>query len=179
MNKIKQNDKQIENHQIIKNILIALSKILKQIPFMGDNQTCITNSKEAELYLNQLTALHIKANNLNAFNPKYKAKKRGEIAKVRAIFETYKHPDKIASNLEKLGSEQKKAIIQHFTKGEGSSLFSKEQIQSFFPQQNVNNLNKWLALSITLTPHEIQKGVKKLPLSIQKAFLEALKQKGV
>lgn len=160
----------------IENILFVLSKIKKDILFYENGNTTIAKTIAAEYYLQHLNNYHMKATSLNAFNPKICAKKRGTVAKIRAIYDSYTDPINTLKNLNSYGAEQKRAIIQHFTKGEGVILFSKQELSSFIDEPEVNNLSKWIALSLVLTPHEIEKGAKKLPSSVQKALLIALKK---
>ncbi len=160
----------------IENILFVLSKIKKDILFCENGNTAVAKTSTAEHYLQHLNSIHMEATSLNAFNPRSCAKKRGAAAKIRAIYDAYRDPISTLKNLSSYGAEQKQAIIQHFTKGKGTGLFSKQELSSFIDEPEVNNLSKWIALSLVLTPHEIEKGVKKLPSSIQKALLTALKE---
>lgn len=72
--------------------------------------------------------------------------------------------------------KQQNAFINYFTKGNGKDLFLPAQHQSIMKELAESNLNKWIALSCILTPHEIQKGVQRLPLNLQKVFFKAFKE---
>ncbi len=166
-----------KNISIIEKILFLLSNIKNDILFYENGNTALAKTSAAEYYLQHLNNYHIKADSLNAFNPRICTKKRGEVAKIRAIYDSYNDPINTLKNLNSYGAEQKRAIIQHFTKGEGKELFTKEELQSLIPQDKSDNLNKWIALSCILTPHEIQKGVQRLPLNLQKVFFKAFKER--
>ena len=165
------------NQKLVKEILLRLSKIKKSISTSYKNGKTIQTSKttEGNTFLDLQKAVYMIALNNNVFDTTEREKKEGEKAQIRAVCEAYDAPLKVADNLKDYSLDQQDAIIRYFTTGVGNILFTKKPLR-LFDNKKEPNLTKWIALSVTLTPHEIQKGVKRLPMSVQKALLSALKE---